>query len=693
MAKLTAEQAFEVAIREHHAGRREQAEAIYRKIMDASPHHPDALHMLGALVHERGRPGEAIELIRRAIDLRPQHAGYRHTLGVVLAAAGDMDGAISSYQAALGLRPGDASILHELARVLQRHGKLQEAIGNYNRAIAANPDSPELLNDRGAAHQALGDIDQAIADFRASLRLRPSFAAAHNNLGNALLESGRMDEAIDSLAQAIAHDDKLADAQYNMGNALREKDDLDRAIEAYRRALSLRPGWSDALNNLGTALKESGQLDEAIECYRQGAVEGGSKIFGNLLYAIHFHPDYDAARIRREHAAWNEIYARPLAPAGIVHGNDPSPDRKLRIGYVSPDFRHHSQSFFILPLLSHHDHANFEIYCYSDVARPDDLTNRVRQCADVWHETARLSDAEVAKLVGKDGIDILVDLTLHMSRNRMLTFARKPAPVQVTWLGYPSTTGLMTMDYRLSDPYLDPPGAGDELYSEGTIRLPQTFWCYDPLESGPDSRPLPAKENGYITFGSLNAFYKVTAPTIDAWARVMSSVSDSRLILLAPRRSARRRFVEAMQNRGISPDRIEFRDRMQRSEYLATFRQIDICLDPIPCPGHTTTFDSLWMGVPVVTMAGATAISRGGASILTNLELQELVAKSADQYVDVTRELVGNIAKLSDLRSTLRDRMRGSRLMDANRFAGNIQEVYRVIWRRWCKSQNTITPG
>jgi predicted O-linked N-acetylglucosamine transferase (SPINDLY family) len=693
MAKLTPEEAFEVAIRKHHAGRRAEAEAIYRKILAAKPDHPDALHMLGALAHEQGKHAEAIELVRQAIDHEPANAGYRHTLGVVLSATEDLTGAIESYRAALAVRPDDTSILHDLARALQRQGKLDEAIQNYDRALAAGPENPDVLNDRGAARQVAGNIDLAISDFLAALRARANFAAAHNNLGNALLENGRVDEAINSFRQAIALEYGLAIAHYNLGNALKEKGDLDGAIEAYRRTLSLRPGWSDALNNLGTALKDSGQLGEAIECYRQAAVHGGSKVFGNLLYAMHFHPDYGAARIRREHAAWNEIYAKPIAPARAEHQNDPAPERRLKIGYVSPDFRQHSQSFFTLPLLSHHDRASFETFCYSDVARPDDLTDRVRQCADIWRETARLSDAEFAEMVREDAIDILIDLTLHMSRNRMLAFARKPAPVQVTWLGYPGTTGLETMDYRLSDPYLDPPDAGDEFYSETTVRLPHSFWCYDPLHDGPEISPSPVKENGFVTFGSLNAFYKVTAPTIEAWARVMSALSGSRMLLLAPRGEARNRFLESMRRHGISSDRVEFCERNPREAYLATFRRIDLSLDPIPCPGHTTTFDSLWMGVPVVTLAGATAISRGGLSVLSNLGLEDFVARSAEQYVAIATKLARERTRLAELRFTLRDHLRHSPLMDAKRFARDIEVAYRRIWRRWCESRSAISPG
>jgi predicted O-linked N-acetylglucosamine transferase (SPINDLY family) len=273
---------------------------------------------------------------------------------------------------------------------------------------------------------------------------------------------------------------------------------------------------------------------------------------------------------------------------------------------------------------------------------------------------------------------------MHMDRNRLLVFARKTAPVQVTWLAYPGTTGLTTMDYRLSDPHLDPPGA-EQFYVEKTVRLPDSFWCYDPLATGPAVSPLPALAAGHVTFGCLNNFAKVTEVTLEIWAKVLSRIADSRLILLAPGGSARRRVLGALARNGVAADRIEFIERQSRPDYLQTYHRIDLCLDTTPYTGHTTSLDSLWMGVPPITLAGVTAVSRGGLSLLSNLGLERLVAKTADEFVELASQISVDKDALNELRLGLRDRMEKSPLMDAPRFARNIESVYRQIWAVWCR--------
>jgi protein O-GlcNAc transferase len=364
------------------------------------------------------------------------------------------------------------------------------------------------------------------------------------------------------------------------------------------------------------------------------------------------------------------------------HVNDRSPDRRLRIGYVSPDFKDHVVARFMLPLLAHHDRVNFEIFCYADVARPDRMTEALRKHADHWRVTLGMTDEQMARKVREDRIDILVDLTMHMGSNRLLAFARKPAPVQVTYLAYCSTTGLETMDYRLTDPYLDP--QRDEncnCYTEQTIYLPTTYWCYAAPGGAPRIGPLPATSVGRITFGCLNNFAKISGPTIQVWSRVLHAVPNSRLIVHSGEGGHRKLFCERMAGFGIDPARIEFAGFLREPNYFQEYQRIDIALDPFPYVGGTTTLDALWMGVPVITLAGETAVSRAGVSILSNLGMPEWIARNADEYVKKVVDLTGDLNRLAGLRASLRDRLDRSPLMDAPRFARDIEAAYREMWR------------
>jgi predicted O-linked N-acetylglucosamine transferase (SPINDLY family) len=348
----------------------------------------------------------------------------------------------------------------------------------------------------------------------------------------------------------------------------------------------------------------------------------------------------------------------------------------------------HPCALFLLPLFRHHDRRQFEIICYAQVTHPDLHTRQFQDLVPVWRNTVRRTDSEVAAMIRDDQIDILVDLKLHTAGNRLLIFAHKPAPVQVTWLGYPGTTGMNAIDYRLTDPHLDPPDGDQTCYSERTIRLPDTFWCYDPLTDEPQVNALPCLQNGYVTFGSLNNFLKINDDVLSLWAQVLGGIPGSRLILLAPQGSARRRVLDRMTSAGISPDRIEMLDRHPRCQYLQTFHRIDISLDTFPYNGHTTSLDSFWMGVPVITLVGPTIVGRAGLGQLTNLGLPDLIAHAPEQYIQIATKLAADTPRLNDLRSTLRQRMKVSPLMNADRFTRNIESAYRIMWQTWSASSH-----
>jgi predicted O-linked N-acetylglucosamine transferase (SPINDLY family) len=472
------------------------------------------------------------------------------------------------------------------------------------------------------------------------------------------------------------------------GNAARERGDIDEAIAAYQLALQAQPASAGAANNLANALWDSARQEEAIPLLRRAAENTDDPaIAGNLLFALNFQPDLSPKQILAEHVRWREHFADPLAARITPPTNDPSPDRRLRIGYVSADFRNHPVGLFMLPILARHDKANFEIVCYSGVETPDLMTQRLRQAADVWRDVAPLSDADLANLIRNDQIDILIDLALHAQGSRLLTFARKPAPVQVTYLGYAGTTGLMTIDYRLTDPYLDPPGSDETVYSEQSWRLPRTYYSYQPILQAPPPGLLPALANGVVTFASLNNFYKVNKFTLELWRDVLLAVPRSRLLLHAARGSHREQIAAGFWHGGVDGSRIGFVDRLPLAQYLQLHQQIDIALDPYPFPGATTTLDALWMGVPVVSLAGQTAVSRAGRSILTNAGLAALSVDTPEMYVQAAVKLASELPTLAGLRASLREQVRTSPLLDDVRFARDLESAYRQMWQRWCATR------
>jgi protein O-GlcNAc transferase len=680
------DQALKSAIQHHQAGRLAEAEALYRQILQQNPGHAEALHLLGVLAAQVGRGDVAVNLIRQAIALQPNYPEALTNLGKILRDQGKLDEAIAACRQAIALNPNDLGAYNKLGVTLWDQGQLDAAIATFRQALIVKPDDPEAWCNLGVALRDQGQLDEAIAAHRQAIVLNPQMAEAHYNLGNELKDQGQLEEAIAAYRQAISLKPDLPDAHHNLGLALSDQGELDAAIAAFRHALTLKPNLPEAHSNLGVALGSKGQLEEAIAAFRKAIAlkPNYPEAHSNLLYTLHFHPGFEAEAIAEEHRRWNRQYAEPLQTFIQPHANERQPERRLRIGYVSPDFRAHPVGSFLLPLLTHHDKREVEVFAYSQVYRPDAVTPRLAALADNWRSTVRLSDAQTADLIRQDRIDILVDLTMHMAHNRLLVFARKPAPVQVTYLAYCASTGLETIDFRLSDPYLDPPGMDESIYSEQTIRLPETYWCYQPVIDMPEVGPLPALARKFITFGCLNNFCKINEPLLRVWAQLLRMVPQSQLLLHARPGSHRRRVHELLEREGVDSARMRFADRMPYLDYCRLYNGIDIALDTFPHGGGTTTCDGLWMGVPAVSLVGRTGVGRGGLSILTNLGLPELAARSEAQYVQIAKELADDLPRLSHLRSTLRSRMKASPLMDASRFARNMEAAYRQMWRTWC---------
>jgi len=683
---ITIRQTLNLAWQHFQKGQWQQAEQLYLQVLEVDPEQVDALYLLAAIAGQTGRDNQAIDYLQAVLRLKPESAGAHNNLGNLYVKERKLSEAVRCFQEALRLQPDFAMAHSNLGNVLREQGQPAEAVASLYHSLHLRPDSAEAHHNLGIALQAQGKLAEAVASYQQASRLRPDYVEAHVSLGNALTEQRRTAEAAGSFQQAIRLNADHADAHFGLGVALERQGKLEEAAASYEQVVRLQPNNAEAHCNFGNVLRDQGRLDDAIAAYRSALrlKPNRAHIHSNLVLLLHYHPGYDAWTIHEESQRWDQKHAEPLEAYIQPHTNRPDPDRRLRVGYVSPDFREHVDAFFTVPLLCNHDHRQFEIFCYADVARPDAHSDRFRGDADSWRNTVGLSDQQLADMIRDDQIDILIDLKLHTANNRLLVFARKPAPVQVAWLGYPGTTGLSTIDYRLTDPYLDPPGLFDAFSTEKSVRLPDTFWCYDPLTDQPAVNGLPALERGNITFGSLNNFCKINDGCLALWAQVLHAVPHSRLLLRAPRGQAREHVLARLEPEGIPASRLEFTDALPRSEYLKLYHQIDLGLDPLPYNGHTTSLDAFWMGVPTLTLVGKTMVGRAGWSQLCNLGLQDLAAETPQQFVALAANLAHDLPRLHELRGTLRQRMQRSPLMDAPHFAQNVEHAYRQMWRRWC---------
>ncbi len=563
--------------------------------------------------------------------------------------ARDYVGAAPLVDQALSIDPKNLRALSYSAGIAANFGKKDLALRLAGQALKLGPDSPVVMFNAAFVFLRFGQPHRAC----------------------------RLWERLDQLQP------RSVNTLWNLASYHLTQDDPETAEVYFRKVMELAPGFPELHANLGNALRRSGRIEEAIAFYREG-----TRLFpqdlrqsSNYLFALQFDPAYSPEQIHAEHVAWGSALESAI-PAASQHANDRSPDRRLRIGYVSPYFRGHVVGHNFLPLLRRHDHSQFEVYCYSDTHQPDEMTTLFRRGADVWRDTAKLSDAELAAQVSQDRIDVLVDLVMHMGGTRLGMFVRKAAPIQATWMAYPGTTGLKRMDYRFTDQVLDPPGETDHHYTEQSIRL-ETFWCFEPPANSPAVGPLPAEKNGYVTFGCLNNFAKVNDAVLELWRQILAATPDSRLMFMPPKGKVTGRLREKL---GVAPHRLIGLPALSHLEYLKNYQRIDLALDPFPYTGHTTTLDGLWMGVPVVTLTGSTVVSRGSLSILSNLGLTEFAVKNQNDYVALAVTLSRDHARLRELRTGLRPRLESSVLMDAVRFARQTESAYRAMWHKWCEA-------
>ena len=623
MAELTIPQAIEAALEHHRAGRLSDAEAIYRKILAVEPQNPDALHLLGYIAYQVGKYDPAIELIGRAVQIEPNNAQYQHSLGNALAIRGLLDQAIAHLTRAIELCPQDFAMVNNLANCLAGAGRREESAQRFEQVLALNPELAEGHNNYSIVLKDLGRIGQAVEHARRASELNGNLSKVWNTLALALHANGRYNEAIDAL----------------------------------RQALVIQPDYIRA--------------------------------HSNLLLMLHY-TTMDPAALLAEHLAWVQRHAPGHESVPRPPVREPrDPQRVLRIGYVSGDFHEHVVSYFLRPILAHHDKNRFEIFAYSDTIHPDSTTAAMASSVHTWRSIVGVSDDAVAQLIRADGIDILVDLCGHTHGERLPIFVRRPAPIQVTYLGYPDTTGLSTIDYRLTDSFADPPGLTERWHAEKLIRMPHSAWCYPLPRALPEASEAPSLAAGYVTFGSLNALAKLSDMTLDLWAKILEAMPNARLLIKAiglEDADTRELLAGRLIDRGISSDRFDLLGKTRLNiDHLTTYHRLDIALDTFPYHGTTTTLEALFMGVPVISLAGQTHCSRVGASMLTNVGLGELVAESTEQYVAIATEVAKNPEQLKALRQGLRERVAACPICNAPAFVRDLEGLYRQMWRDLCE--------
>jgi protein O-GlcNAc transferase len=637
-------------------GDAQEALEAFIKAVRYKPDSAGAHFNLGATHVRLDNHEAAVAAYRQALLLRPDFAEATLALGAALEELGQDEPAVASYRRVLEIQPDHAEAQEKLAHILVRLDRFDEASVCFRQILARNPHNPDALNSLGLILNLRGDLQEAAEQYRLAAKLKPDFAAAHGNLGNVLMDMHKFSDAAASYHKVLELDPNSADAYNNLGSAFKDLGDLGKALNSYRKAMSLKPDLAVA--------------------------------HSNLLMVQNYLSEQSPEELLEEARRFGETAAR-LAPPPELLKNSPAADRRLRIGIVSADLSAHPVGYFIesiLAALAAEAAGQLELHAYSNSSQLDDVTERIKAHLHGWHSVQDHSDAALAQRIRDDCIDILIDLSGHTGGNRLPVFAAKPAPVQISWLGYFATTGVAAIDYLIADPWTLPVSL-ESHFTERILRLPETRLCFTPPTLDLNTGPLPALANGYVTFGCFNALPKINDVVVALWARVLHAVPGSRLHLMAPQlneASNRQATQDRFMAHGVEASRLLIQGPVPRAKYLQAYHQVDIGLDPFPYTGGTTTTEALWMGVPVLTLTGNTFLSRQGVGLLINAGLPEWIASDAEDYVRRAVTHAGDLQRLSTLRAGLRPQVLASPLFDAARFARHFETALRGVWRDWC---------
>ncbi len=710
------------------AGRFAEVEQLGQKVLQRHPKSPQVWYLLGMAVLSQGRLEDALPPFRRALEFDPRMAPALFNLGFALERLGRLDDAIDAYRRTLAVAPKLADAYNNLGNVLQKLKRHDEALAAYDQAIALMPQITHFWMNRGNALRDRERLDEAVESYRKALELEPNLINAYVSQAHTLVLLKRYEESVAVCQRAIERRPDFCDAHMGMADALRHLGRHEEAVAAYRRvaelrpddvsiyknianvlhetlrneealatlqeALRINPGYDSAFNLMAGVLLDLGRHDEAFDVYRRGLQLDPDGLFlmhSNYLLALNYQATGAPEAGLSEARAYGKKAARKARPY-VHHDNPPDPGRRLRVGLVSGDFGQHPVGYFLENVIESLDPAKLELFAYATTDRKDALNARLRRTLRNWRNArfADIDDESLSKLIRADGIDILIDLAGHTAKNRLPVFAWKPAPVQAAWLGYFATTGLEAMDYILADRWVLPP-TEEGHFVERPWRLPDSYYCFSPPDMPIGVAALPALASGPITFACFNNLTKVNDRVIACWVRVLRAVPGSRLFLKSKHLGdalVAAQCIARFARHGIGVERLRLEGESPRADYLAAYNEVDIALDPFPFPGGTTSVEGLWMGVPVLTLRGDRFISHQGETILRSVGLPQWIASDEDDYVAKAAAFAGDLPALAALRAGLRDQLLASPLCDAPRFARNLEEAFRGMWRSWCERQH-----
>jgi len=679
---------YNLGVAQLHQKKYQEAIQSFQQTLQLNPQIAMAHHDMGNALQQMGQYEEALEQYRKTIIMQPELAQAWFNQAVTQQYLERHSEACTSLQQLLSKMPQATEGHFRLGNSLFSLGQYDAAAQSYRQAITLKPAYHEALNNLGNTLRHLGQYETALDCYRQAITGNSDYAEAYSNLGNALQDLGQKEEALNNLEVAVRLKPELADGHFNLAVTLSDSGRLAAAEQSYEKTLELDPKHAEAANNLGNLCVSQGRLQEAEFWYLQAIeIQPDYHIaHSNRLFCLNYHSDYDAKKSLAAHQQWDQQHCAKIT-AFKHNKHHADPDKILRIAYISPDLCAHSVAFFLEPLLQHHNPSQVESFCYANVKHEDKTSAKLRAHTKHWHNIYGQDDATIAQRIKQDKIDILIDLAGHTAGNNLLTFAWQAAPVQATWLGYPNTTGMQRMAYRITDAYVDPEDDNNP-HSEELIRLPKAFSCYQPHPDCPPVGDLPASQKP-LTFGSFNNLAKVTDDVISTWAALLQAIPDSSLILKNKALSdeqVRKTFLQRFSEHGISSDRIELIAwTASMVDHMKLYNRIDIALDTFPYNGATTTCESLYMGVPVICQYGKQHASRVSADFMQQVGLAAWIAKDTEDYIAKALELAQDTNTLATIRQKLRQDMLQSSLCDGQRFTHDIEQAFRDMWQCWIK--------